>query len=128
MNAEVKAKIEPDFNRALLLRDSGDLLGAALIFERLDKEYPNQSAILGMWASIYFHLENWEMALPLYQRTTNLSPKSELASLGLFHSLWNLGKQDEAFSETKRFLSISDSEEYRQLIKEMGEKLDSRTK
>jgi tetratricopeptide (TPR) repeat protein len=121
MNAELKAKIEPEFNRALQLRDKGDLIGAASIFERLDKENPNQSVILGMWASIYFHLEDWKKALPLYQRTTQLKPKSELASFGLFHSLWNLGKQDEAFSEMRRFLSISDSEEYRQLIKDMGE-------
>ena len=127
MNAEVKAQIEPEFDRALRLRDEGDLIGAIEIFEQLDKEHPNQSVILRMWASIYFHLEDWKKALPLYQRTALLSPKSELTSLGLFHSLWNVGKQDEAFAEIRRFLSISDSEEYRQLIKEMGRELDSFT-
>ena len=36
MNDEERANIEPQFNRALRLRDGGDLLGAAAIFERLD--------------------------------------------------------------------------------------------
>ena len=121
MNAEERAKIEPEFNRALRLRDGGDLLGAAAIFERLDAEYPNKAAILGTWGSIYFRLKDWERALPLYQRTVMLSAKSELASLGLFHSLWNLGRRDEAFAEMRRFLSVSESAEYSQLISEMRE-------
>jgi tetratricopeptide (TPR) repeat protein len=120
MKDEVRAKIEPEFNRALKLRDQGDWLGAAEVFEQLNKENPNQSVILKMWASVYFHLEDWHKALPLYERAASLSPKSELSSLGLFHSLWNLGKQEEAFAEIRRFLSISDSKEYRQLIKEMA--------
>jgi len=121
MNAEDRAKIEPEFNRALRLRDGGDWLGAAAIFEQLDVEHPNHPAILGVWGSIYFHLKDWQRALPLYQRTVSLSPESELASLGLFHSLWNVGKRKEALAEMKRFLSLKESEEYRQLIKEIGE-------
>lgn len=121
MDEEERAKIEPEFRRALRLRDGGDLLGAAAIFERLDAAYPNKAAILGMWGSIYFHLKDWEHALPLYQRTVMLSPESELASLGLFHSLWHLGKRDEAFAEMRRFLSITESAEYSQLLGEMHE-------
>jgi len=124
---EVRAKIEPEFNRALQLRDKGNWLGAAEIFEQLDKENPDQSVILKMWGSIYFHLEDWGKALPLYERALALSPKSELSSLGLFHSLWNLGRKDEAFAEMNRYLSISDSKEYRQLTKEMGVELDLST-
>ncbi len=127
MNAEEKAKVEPEFNRALRLRDGGDWLGAATIFERLDAEHPNQAAILGMWSSIYFHLKDWERALPLYLQTVALSPKSELASLGLFHSLWNVGRQKEAFTEMRRFLSLRESEEYRQLIEEVCEEAEKRT-
>ncbi len=121
MNAEEKSEIEPEFNRALRLRDSGDWLGAAAILERIDAEYPNKAAVLGMWGSIYFHLKDWERAIALYRRTVSLSPKSELASLCLFHSLRNVGKYEEALVEMGRFLSVSDSAEYRQLIKEMNE-------
>ena len=65
--------------------------------------------------------EDWERALILYQRTVALSPQSELASLGLFHSLWNTGKHDEVFSEMRRFLSLSELEEYDRLIEGMNE-------
>src|SRR3712207_2806544 len=114
MNAEERAKIEPEFDRALRLRDGGDLLGAAAIFERLDAEYPNRVAILGMWGSLYFRLRDWARALPLYRRAVELSPKSELASLGLFHSLWGVGRSEEAFAEMRRYLSVAESAEYRQ--------------
>ena len=124
MDAEERAGIEPEFNRALRLRDGGDLLGAAAIFERLDAEYPDKAAILGMWGSIYFRLKDWERALPLYQRAVRLSARSELASLGLFHSLWSLGRRDEAFAEMHRFLSVSESAEYSQLISEMREEAE----
>lgn len=121
MNVEERAKIELEFDRALRLRDGGDLLGAAAIFERLNAEYPNQAAILGMWGSIYFRLRDWERALPLYQRTVMLAPKSELASLGLFHSLWSHGRREEAFAEMRRFLCVADSAEYRQLLCDLRE-------
>jgi len=42
-----------------------------------------------------------------------------LGSLGLFHTLWSLGRFQEAYEEAKRFLAIRDSEEYRQMIEEM---------
>lgn len=119
MDEEVKIKIEPEFNRALKLRDDGDLSGAIEIFRELDDEYPNQAVILGMWASIYFQTNDWENALLIYQRLVVLSPKSELASLGLFHSLFSVGQKQEAFNEMRRFLSISTSQEYWQLINEL---------
>jgi hypothetical protein len=43
-------------------------------------------------------------------------------SKGLFHSLWKLGKQVEALEEVKRFQTISDSEDYREIVKEINEK------
>ena len=56
-------------------------------------------------------------AIDLYKCAIKISPKSEHASLGLFHCLWDQGKTDEALEEMKRFMSISDSEDYREISK-----------
>jgi hypothetical protein len=51
-----------------------------------------------------------------------MSPDLESVSKGLFHSLWKQGKLVEALEEVKRFQSISDSEDYQEIIREINEK------
>jgi hypothetical protein len=52
-----------------------------------------------------------------------LSPKSELASLGLFQSLNDIGRKDEAFTEMRRFLSLSKSDEYNRFLHDVNNSL-----
>ena len=40
-----------------------------------------------------------------FRRAVLLSPHSELASVGLFHTLWASGKHDAALKEMERFLA-----------------------
>jgi predicted Zn-dependent protease len=122
MKAEEKAKIEPEFNRALEAWHDGDGDMAVQILKRLASKYPNRAFILGMLGAIYQSLDDNERAAGYFQQTASLSPKSELASLGLFHSLWQVGRRDEAMDEMTRFLSAASSEEYDLLIEEsLGE-------
>jgi tetratricopeptide (TPR) repeat protein len=125
MKAEEKAKIEPIFNKALEFWRGGDGRTAASMLERLALEYPNRPFILGMLGAIYRSLEEYERAVEYYSRTTALSPKSELASLGLFHSLWRVGRHEEAMAEMTRFTSVAPSKEYDLLVSEsLGELVD----
>ena len=124
MKSKDRAKIEPEFNRAVDIWHSGDGHTAAEILMRLASAFPKNPAILGMLGAIYHRLEDYARASDYFQQTVSLSPKSELASLGLFHSLWRVGRYDEAVTEMERFLSISESEEYSLLVKDMLEDLD----
>jgi len=48
-----------------------------------------------------------------------LLPKSELASLGLFHSVWDKGDYDSAWGEMKRFfLAGGRSQDYDDILEE----------
>jgi tetratricopeptide (TPR) repeat protein len=118
MKAEDKAKIESAFNRAIKIWHEGDDRAAILMLERLAVEYPNNPAILGVLGGIYYGLEEYKISSDYFQRTLALSPKSDLASRGLFFSLRNIGKSDEAISEMERFLPVSQSEEYDFLVRE----------
>ena len=116
---DVSDRIKDGFNFAIKLRDQGDLKGALQMLHSLDLEYPNHAPVLGLMGGIYFSLDNFERAKMILERVVVMSPHSELASLGLFHSLWKLGLRDEAFAEMKRFLAIADSDEYQELLSEL---------
>ncbi|MGE3467246.1 MAG: tetratricopeptide repeat protein [Pyrinomonadaceae bacterium] len=119
-------KIEPVVDEAIRLRDSGRLSEAADKLREILAMSPERRApILGVLAHIYFTMKDFDRALECYEEAVELSAKSELGSLGLFHTLWNLGRTSDAFKEAGRFLALRDSEEYSQLIKEMREGLES---
>ena len=114
---------EKRFDEALALRDAGDLQGAYEALSRLSVAYPSNPGILGMLGSIELELGRKAQAASSFRKATLLSPKSELASLGLFHSLWESGDTDGALEEMKRFVATSGpSDEYRKVLQEINSK------
>jgi predicted Zn-dependent protease len=107
------------FDEAVRLRDEGCLGQAEKSLSELGEDYSGDPTINLVRAGILFSMDKFPEALRLFDTITKLQPRSELASRGLFHSLWKLGRHDEAFEEMKRFLSISESEDYRQLLKDI---------
>jgi predicted Zn-dependent protease len=59
-------------------------------------------------------------AIASFRKAVELAPKSEMASLGLFHTLLESGDRADAIAEMNRFLSLSDSEEYQTLAQQFG--------
>ena len=113
-------EIEILFREATLLRDRDELNGARDLLEKaLSLNPPRRAPLLGTLAHVYFLKGDLEKARVCYEEATQLSPKSELGSLGYFHTLWNLELYDEAYQEAKRFLSLSESNEYLLMIEEM---------
>ena len=116
------------FTEAIELRDSGNL---GLAIEKLSKILEDKpslktaTGVLGVMGNMYWDLKDYKSAAICYQKAVSNSPTSELASLGLFHSLWDLGDTDEAFEEMKRFLSLAESDEYVRLLKEIESADDS---
>lgn len=90
--------------------------------------HPKDPRVLGVVAGVLWRTGRFEEAAELFARTTTISPRSELASVGLFHSLWSLKRVEEARAEATRFLSNGSSREYELLLDEMGWKFDVRTK
>ncbi len=125
MNQKDKKLLEERYNKSIALWRAG-LLGEAIegLLE-LSQTHPKLATIFGVMGAIHREAGDWDKAVECFQRTVQLSPKSELASRGLFHTLMKLGRKDEAYNETRRFLSVSKSEEYEHLIKDINETLQS---
>jgi len=123
MNAETRQFIEGPFNKGIDLWRSGRYDESLKILLKLATRFPDHPPLLGVIASVYFEMDDLEHAIEYFKRTVELSPKSELASRGLFHSLYRSGFKDRAFSEIRRFLSLRSSDEYLRLLSELNEEL-----
>jgi tetratricopeptide (TPR) repeat protein len=107
-------------DQAIRLRRAGRIEQAIVLLERLGREYPKSAAVAGYLGGAYFDLDQPTKAAKYFRRATKLSPRSELASLGLFHSLWSVDAIDAAFAEMRRFLKRADSKEYAKLLRDLA--------
>ncbi len=114
---ELKAR----FDAALVLRDAGSFPEAIAALRELNDEAPDCAAILGTIGAIYLlKIKDSRSALPFLEDATRLAPSSELASAGLFHCLWRLGRRDAAFEEMSRFLATNHSNFYQSLLNDLN--------
>ena len=118
MNEELKKQ----FSEAVKLKEEGQLESAKKMFVDLAEKEPKSTAIFAVLGHVCYDMGALEEAVKVFKRAVELSPALEGVSLGLFHSLWKLGRQVEALEEAKRFQSNSDSEDYREIIREINEK------
>lgn len=117
------------FDEAISLCRKGQNSDAASLLDELTRrptfsEEPRQAraAVHGYLGGIYLHsLDDPGSAEWHYRKSSTLSPRSERASLGLFHSLIGQRRVAEALEECRRFLEGSESAEYRQLLQEVDE-------
>lgn len=116
------SEFELDFNKAMDLRESKPCEALAIL-KNLENKFPKEAVIKGTIASIYFtYLKQFDEALPYAREATLLSPRSELASITLFHTLVNLGLETEAFDEARRFIKRNGvTQEYEFLFNELDD-------
>lgn len=107
-------------NRAIGLSRQGKNREAVRLLQPLARQHPRSAVIFGCLGGAHFELGEMDKAAEAFGRATRLNPKSELASLGLFHSLWGQGAATAAFAEMRRFLSTSDSVEYTTLLRDLA--------
>ncbi len=98
------------------------------IFSSLESKHPNSSILNGIIASCYFFLEDYKGAEIYFKKTVALNEKSELASIGLFHSLRDQEKFKKALTEMTRFLSENEPINYKITIEELYDNRENEPK
>jgi tetratricopeptide (TPR) repeat protein len=73
----------------------------------LEVKYPDIAVLSGTIASCYYLMTRYRKAEMYFRKTTVLNPASELASRGLFHSLWQQARFTKALEEMDRYLSAN---------------------
>jgi predicted Zn-dependent protease len=115
-NAWLDPIFREKFDQAMNLRNAGNFSEALESFKLLAKESPKFNGTFMMMGHICWKLNQNNEAAEYFGKAVEMSPKLEIASLGLFHSLWNQGKTDEALLEMRRFLTIASSDEYTEIL------------
>lgn len=106
-----------NLQQAIDMESVGNTCKALEILNVLIQRKPAWAPALGVAGAIYYNMRRFEEAAQYFRAVTVASPKKETPSLGLFHSLWQLGRQEEAIREAKRFLEVEKSEDYEKILK-----------
>jgi len=113
--------IKEEFAKAMALKGSGKLAASMVILEKLIVARSKSAKLRCALGGVYWDLKKYAPAIKQFSVAVDISPTSELASLGLFHCLWEQGKRDLAFDEMKRFMLVSDSDDYREIVRELNQ-------
>jgi tetratricopeptide (TPR) repeat protein len=120
---EIDKRDEVLIEKAIALNNKKLYNEALAILLNIEEKYKNSSVINGLIATALYHSKEYKTSANYYKITTELNPRSELASLGLFHSLWELKDYYHAYKEMDRFLSNNEANNYKVTLKELHEQL-----
>lgn len=112
-----------DFERALEANRSGDPARAVVLLLGLLHRAENRRqrfSVLRVLGGVYlYELGDNGSGEQYFREAVQIAPRSEAASLGLVHSLMGLGREDKAFDEMRRFLSLRASAEYSRILEDI---------
>lgn len=108
------------FKQAVALKENGNLNEAKTLLLQLHEGCPEYVQVLAVLGHVYMKLNQQEDAIIYFKKAINLRPTMEAVSVGLFHCLLKLDRVDDAFNEMRRFLSLSESKEYTQLLADIN--------
>ena len=109
-------------DRALLLRDDHKTAEATAILLDVYEIIPAEDVkALVAVGSLLREANEFSKALYCFDKAAGKGANIPSVSLGSFHSLWRMGRYDEAFDEIERFLRVSHSDEHLLLLADMQE-------
>jgi tetratricopeptide (TPR) repeat protein len=116
--------IDSMFELAIELRDKGKFRDSINVLRRILQEYPADNQTSGIYlilGGVHADLGEKTQARENFQRATELNPKSELASLGLYVTHCDLNQDEEAIQELIRYLENYPANLYKETLKELLE-------
>lgn len=116
------ATIEKMFELAISLREERRFNEAIDVLKTIistNPEDPKLSVVFTVLAGTYDSVKDYKSSEVCFRRATELNPKSELASLGLYVSLVNLNADENAIGELKRYLDVYPAKLYIDTLEEL---------
>ena len=110
---------EAVLEKTIVLTNKGQFKEAIKGLRPLLKKQPASSLVCFVAAKFYYESGKYYSSSKYFKRLVLLKPDSEIASLGLFHSLCHLGNEILALKELDRFVSINKPVQYKITIIEL---------
>lgn len=126
MKTRIRKAPQTLLDPALHLRQMEDMEGAERALSALIADYPEDLDLRVIYAGVLFNLQRFTEAALHFERILTARPTSEVASKGLFHSLWSTERKQEAVNEVKRFYAAGgESAEYNALVSRIRDALSN---
>lgn len=123
---EPRSSAEIEFlERAIPLKEKGELGEATLVLLELARKYPDYWPVFFTMGAVHLELKEYIEGSLAFQQAADLDPADELSSYYLFLCLFNSGRQLEAMAEMQRYIEKYPSEKYTQIARELQERVDS---
>jgi hypothetical protein len=121
MMTENEKRLSFMFDDAMRLRDAGEFVAARHLLASLVEQLTQQDEVLlphthMQLGNISDMLGDHSQREAHFRAASVIAPRKELASLGLFHALWDQGRRTEALEEMVRFLRWRYSEMYAEML------------
>lgn len=119
--------IDKLFELAIELRDKGNLKDSVGVFLKILDDYQDDEKIAVIYlvlGGVYSDLRDYNKSLDNFKKATDLNPKSELASLGLYVIYTKLHRDEEAICELIRYLREFPANLYKNTLEELLEGLE----
>lgn len=122
MRKPVSKSFKQKWAEAQRLLNKGDFESELRVRKELAGMQGDRAIVWATLAESYAANGEKESAEKEYRKAVDMAPECELVSLCLFHFLWDHDRRVEALDEIKRFMSVSHSEDYVEIIREINEK------
>ena len=125
---DLMTTIDNMFELGIELRNKGELRDSINVFTQILANYPNDKRTHGVYSvlgGIHADLGEKDKALMNFKMATELNPKSELASLGIYLTFAELDKDEKAIQELIRYLNYYPANLYKVTLKELLKGLEN---
>ena len=112
----ISASYKRTFAKANRFRRCGDSRRAMAILRTLMRDFPDKAAAYVVLGDILWEAGELKKAARAFRVATERFPKLEIASKGLFHTLWDQAETDAALNELGRFQSVAFSQDYADIL------------
>jgi tetratricopeptide (TPR) repeat protein len=119
------AELEAILQVGIDFKNEGKYQEAIHAFEKAVRKSPRCSMAYWLLGGVYYTLlHDPKASIPYFKKAVKLSPKTEMASLGLFHALWDTDRIYEALEEIKRYQLLTNwkCRDYLEIMDEINAK------
>lgn len=113
---DLTSELERDVDAAIDAWQSGLVSEAIAALSELARAHPEAPQVHGLLGMYLWDNDQAGLGLPFLRRAVALAPDFEMASIALFHALYDIGAEEEAVAELQRFLEVRDSAEHRKFL------------
>jgi predicted Zn-dependent protease len=122
LNSKKSVEYKKQIEKAFELNKAGKIDDSLEVLSQIYQDIPSTDIkSLGIVWALFLEGNDPSKSFYCAQRAMQSEPNSPYVSLGLFHSLWDLKRYDDALNELERFLKNSTSEDHDMLLEEMRE-------